>query len=301
MGATLKLYLTNAAGGDLTERVQVDLFSMESSLHLQTTYDVSGELTIGDIPAAPAATFRLMVTPTNHRIVQIFVFLRDGITTEAHLVTPVAPEKVVALSAPSYGQLAAAASRILEESQYPSSLAGGSGFLQGSDLYDALSLTPLLQACFLNIVAKAAATPLPSGGSCLDRFGGLLQIAQDRLFLRTTAALWEEVQSSPAFHSVPSTLHQPRPEYHLVASYKTADLYGNLQLTFQRRGETGNDYVVDVDIDDAQGIQHLFQVLRNAVSGPTNPYDIHDILLRQQPPVDPRYSFLFAAAVSRAA
>ena len=76
---------------------------------------------------------------------------------------------------------------------------------------------------------------------------------------------------------------------------KTFDRYGNLQLTFQRRGVTGNDYAVDVDIDDAQGIEHLFQVLRNSVNGPTNPYDIHDILLRQTPPVIAGYDFAFAS------
>ena len=80
------------------------------------------------------------------------------------------------------------------------------------------------------------------------------------------------------------------------------DRYGNLQLTFQRRGTTGDDYVADVDIDDAQGIEHIFQVLRNSVSGPTNPYDIHDILVKEQR-LDPGYSFKFAqaAVVSRLA
>jgi hypothetical protein len=39
-------------------------------------------------------------------------------------------------------------------------------------------------------------------------------------------------------------------------------------------------------------------VLRNAVEGPTNPYNIHDILLQQTPRVDPGYGFVFAAAVA---
>ena len=42
--------------------------------------------------------------------------------------------------------------------------------------------------------------------------------------------------------------------------------------------------------------------LRNSVSGPTNPYDIHDILVKEQR-LDPGYSFKFAqaAVVSRLA
>jgi hypothetical protein len=34
------------------------------------------------------------------------------------------------------------------------------------------------------------------------------------------------------------------------------------------------------DIDDAGGMLHIFQVLRNAVTGrPTHPYDIHEIVM----------------------
>jgi hypothetical protein len=130
----------------------------------------------------------------------------------------------------------------------------------------------------------------------------MIRMEQDRLFIRTHAALREEVQNSPLFHSVSAELHNPVPGYQITDSFKTLDRYGNLQLTFQRRGTTGDDYVADVDIDDAQGIEHIFQVLRNSVSGPTNPYDIHDILVKEQR-LDPGYSFKFAqaAVVSRLA
>src|SRR5262249_9391920 len=70
------------------------------------------------------------------------------------------------------------------------------------------------------------------------------------------------------FHSVSAALHDPMPGYHIVSSFKTFDHYGNLQLTFQRRGDTGADYAADIDIDDAQGIEHAFQVIRNSVTDP---------------------------------
>ncbi len=38
----------------------------------------------------------------------------------------------------------------------------------------------------------------------------------------------------------------------------------------------------DVDIDAAQGIEHVFEVLGDSVKGPTDPYDIHEILLAGQ-------------------
>jgi hypothetical protein len=96
------------------------------------------------------------------------------------------------------------------------------------------------------------------------------------------------------FHPVPDTLHDPLPGYNKVSSFKTFDHYGNLQLTFQRRGDTGNEYAADIDIDDGQGIEHIFQVVRNSVAGPTNPYNIHDILLQQKLPVNLNYEFVFA-------
>ena len=105
------------------------------------------------------------------------------------------------------------------------------------------------------------------------------------------------MQNPPLFHSVSAALHDPVPGYTVTDSYKTLDRYGNLQLTFQRRGTTGDDYVADVDIDDAQDIEHIFQILRDTVSGPTDPYDIHDILVMDQH-LDLGYSFVFAQAAA---
>ena len=45
----------------------------------------------------------------------------------------------------------------------------------------------------------------------------------------------------------------------------------------------GNEWRADVDIDDAGGVEHVFQVLRNTVSGsPTHPYNIHQLLVHYQ-------------------
>ena len=53
----------------------------------------------------------------------------------------------------------------------------------------------------------------------------------------------------------------------------------------------GNDCEVDIDIDDAGGLEHVFQVLRNKLSGqPTHPYNTHEILIVNQHR-DPGYTF----------
>ena len=70
------------------------------------------------------------------------------------------------------------------------------------------------------------------------------------------------------------------------------DRYGNLHLTFFT---DGTKWRVDVDIDDAGGLEPVFQVLRNSLTGkPTHPYNIHEILLGHQR-MDPGYDLLVGA------
>ena len=293
--ASLKLILTDASGNDLNDGITVDLFSQRTSQRYQVSQNVLREIQIDGIDISGGPVYRVMVTPTNHRIIQFFVMLSEGSPTSFSAPVPVDPKKVLSINGPGFDRLPPKARQMLSEAEVPAFNDGAGGFLQGLPLYTALAPFPLLKACYLNIVAKSAQTSLPDGGNCLDHYEGLLRMEQDRLFLRTTAALVEETAQSNAFHEVSAALHDPLPGYSIVSSFKTFDRYGNLQLTFQRRGVTGNDYAVDVDIDDAQGIEHLFQVLRNSVNGPTNPYDIHDILLRQTPPVIAGYDFAFAS------
>jgi hypothetical protein len=300
--ARLELELTNASGGDLNDFVRVELFATSTSNHYQNNLQVRRSIAVRDIAANASTVYRVALTPANYRLVQFFVMLGDGRTASQTVAFPVDPARVTGLQAPAFGALRPEAQGMLTQSEIPRFLAPDGSFRQGSDLYTFLDGIPRLKACFLNIVAKSAASPLRDGSSCLDHYSGMIRMEQDRLFIRTHAALREEVQNSPLFHGVSADLHDPVPGYTITDSFKSLDRYGNLQLTFQRRGSSGDDYVADVDIDDAQGIEHIFQVLRNSISGPTNPYDIHDILVKDQG-LDPGYSFKFAqaAVVSRLA
>jgi hypothetical protein len=294
--ASLNLILTDAAGNDLEDHITVDLFAHSTSAQYQVNSDIKGSLRIDGIDVAGSPVYRVMITPANHRMIQAFVSLSDGNVTDFKAAVPVDPGKVRGIAGPDFAGLSGGARAILNQSRVPLFNDGQGGFLQGPQLYAALDRFPLLKACFLNITAKSAATMLPDGQAVLDHMLGLVRLEQDRLFMNVTAALVEETGQSNAFHAVNSVLHDPLPGYTIISSFKTFDKYGNLQLTFQRKGDTGTDYAVDVDIDDAQGIEHIFQVVRNSVKGPTNPYDIHDILLQQSPAVDPGYEFQFAMA-----
>jgi hypothetical protein len=298
MAASLKLILTDAAGNDLNDNITIDLFSLQSSTHYQATQRIQREITINQIDVGGGPTFRVMVTPANHRIIQFFTILSDGKTTEYAAPVPIDPQKVVSISAPAFANLSGGAQRMLNQAESPRFNDGIGGFLQGQALYSALDSYPLLKAGLLNIAEKSRMTGLQDGSTCLDHYLGMVRFEQDRIFVRTTAALLEETAHSNAFHSVSAALHDPLPGYEIVSSFKTFDPYGNLQLTFQRRGDTGTDYAADIDIDDAQGVEHVFQVIRNSINGPTNPYDIHEILLRQIPRVNPGYGFIYAAALA---
>ena len=63
-----------------------------------------------------------------------------------------------------------------------------------------------------------------------------------------------------------------------------------LQLSFFASEAAPLRFKVDADIDDAAGVAHTFQVLRNRITeGTTHPYDIHQILVFRQeafPPYD---------------
>ena len=290
----LELELTNATGDDLGDFVRIELFSANTSTHTQNNARVQRNITVKDIPADGAGSvYRLALTPSNYRLVQFFITLADGHTHSEKVAFPVDPARVVAIQAPTFAGLDPKVQTLLAQSEIPRFQEPAGGFLQGSDLYEVLGKAPKLQACLFNITKKSASTPLRDGSTCLDHYKSLIRMEQDRLFIRINPALMEEVENSPLFHSVSPALHEPVPGYTITESFKTLDRYGNLQLTFQRHGTTGGDYLADVDIDDAQGIEHLFQVLRNSISGPTNPYDIHDILVTDQQ-LDPGYSFVFA-------
>ncbi len=176
MPAALVLTLTDAAGNDLNDRVIIDLFSTQTSAHLQVSERVGRGISIEGIDISGGPSYRVMITPANHRIVQFFVMLSEGKPTPFALPVPVDPGKVVSINAPRLENLQPKARQMMEAAQAPRFNDGVGGYLTGSQLYAALDPYPLLKACFLNIVAKSAATPLPDGQTCLDYYNGLLRI-----------------------------------------------------------------------------------------------------------------------------
>jgi hypothetical protein len=64
------------------------------------------------------------------------------------------------------------------------------------------------------------------------------------------------------------------------------------------RDDSSGRFAADVDIDEASGIEHGFEVLRNRFQGRTNPYLIRELLLLadfETGALNPGYRFVFKA------
>ncbi len=162
----------------------------------------------------------------------------------------------------------------------------------GEALYDALG--PLRKACLLNLFAKARHV---SAARCWNLLRRPVVLRQDRCFCEVDDSTADVLTAEPRFVSAPSELHKPLAGYTIVASFKSRDPHANLQVTVMQHTETGA-LAADVDIDEASGIAHGFEVIRNSVSGRTNPYLIRELLLlsdEEQGSLDPGYRFVFEA------
>jgi len=285
----LKLELLDVRGQGIRDDVMIELAGLDRSNRYKNTVFVEKQVEIKGIACDPFARYQVTIWPSDYRPSQFFITLRGGQTVSREPVQfPVDAGKVVDINAPLYPDLDQRLRGVLETSNIDTH-PGKSG----QELYEMLDA--VRKACLLNIFMKSANTMLLDGTSCFDHIGGLIKLRGDRFFAVTRAALREEVQNAKAiFHEVSGALHHPPDGYTDAGSFKTGERYGNLQLSFFRRGLTGDDYLVDADLDESAGIEHGFEVLRNhLLDHDTSPYDIRELLLKYHS-LDPGYSFLFA-------
>jgi hypothetical protein len=287
MTTALKLTFSNAYG-EPVDVVDVHLkHRVLSNRADKRQHSTRKQLRIAGLDATQGGVYELSVYPLRHRPVGRVVRVSEGKTTAVHVLLAVDPARVTSLEAPAYDELPEDVQRVCEGSDVE-----GNAGLKGAALYGALD--DPRRAGLLNITAKMEITAFPNGRSVLSYATGLTRLRGDRLFARVEPALRDETKNSIAsglFHEVSGSLHTPPPGDQAAGAFKTLDQYGNLQLTFFSNPMT-LEFVVDVDIDDAQGIGHVFQVLKNTLTrSETNPYDIHEILLAHQK-LDPGYRLI---------
>ncbi len=197
--------------------------------------------------------------------------------TDRAMQSRIHPRKAKAARFPDYQELGENLQRLMERSNNVSRFEGKTH----QELYDALD--SIRRAGLLNIATKAESTPLGDDRTVLVYVQELTELWGDRFFAVVPKEMLEETEKAvigKRFRRASQLLHRPPPGYRRAGSFKTRDRHGNLELSFFRMG---NDWIVDLDIDEAAGLGHVLQVLRNLLTGrPTHPFVIHQILILRQ-------------------
>jgi hypothetical protein len=267
---------------DVTLKHQV----LSQSVHV-SDHKTKSRLRVKDLESTQGGNFSLQVFPLRRRPISGFLHVLEDKTVQHSIVLPVDADRVTGIDAPGFASLEDDLKAVLE-----ASIVEGSEDRRGADLYNALDNAS--KAGMLNIYAKMKATKFDNGRDTFSFVTGFTRIRADRFFAKVAKELRDAVKNSiPAhvFNEVSGALHTPPPDFMSADSFKTPDLYGNLQLTFFSNPNT-LEFISDTDIDDAQGVEHIFQVLRPIFTGRhTNPYDVHEILLQYQK-IDPGYKLV---------
>jgi len=282
----LSLELLDVYGDLLKEKVDIMLRHQVLSQVVKVSNNASTKIQIKGLSGAPQGRYRIDIDPPSYQYVSQFLNMQASGTTGLSLAFPIDPSKVKKVKFPAFGSTVDDLQRLLENSEKVLGFEGK----KGKALYD--ELDDIRRAGLLNIAAKTRSTLLTNERTVLSYVQELREIRGDRFFASVPKELREETKNSVAeglFHPADSSLHHPPIGFTHAGSFKTPDHYGNLQLTFFM--SDAGDCVADIDIDDTAGIEHVFQVLKNKLSGsPTHPYNIHEILVGYQHN-DPGYSF----------
>lgn len=270
----------------------VDIFMR--NLHLdhnpvKRSVDASKIINVTDLHTGGSqGIYQISIDPPSYHPVGQFITINTSGVTEMTIPFPVDIAKVVTVTFPTFPNLVKDLRTLLTNS--PNVL----GFENntGDPLYKALD--DIRRGGVLNIARKTLATRLSNQKSVLSLIREIRELRGDRFFAFVEKELREEVKNSAhtgLFDEVSGALHHLPAQFvgfTQAGSFKTRDLFGNLQLTFFMKGD---ECVADIDIDDAGGIGHIFQVLKNHFTGnPTHPYNIHQILVKHQH-LDPGYRF----------
>ena len=284
----LKLTLLDVQQQRLKQDVDVLLqHQTVRSADVRATLPAGKSAVITGLRAQPDGVYRLEADPRSYLPVAQFVVIGSTGTTTLDLTFPVDSHKVKNVVFPEHGALPDEVRRLLDASVGVLTFEG----LSGAGLYSRLD--DVRRAGFLNIVAKTLATTFDGANrTVLSYVQTLMELRGDRFFAVVSKELREETKNdvhTGRFFEVPEGMHHPPIGFAHAGSYKTIDRYGNLQLTFFVKGD---EWRVDIDIDDAGGLEHVFQVLRNAITGqPTNPFNIRELLVYYQK-LNPGYNLL---------
>ena len=296
--STFNIRAFDASRNQLDDDVDVHVMELPSQKVVKTLRRQSGKKTLKVTGLKGGRVYGVQVFPVHYRPVGVVQRAPDGATpANVHVFCPIHPLRALNPRFPAYADLDADLVRVLdvstlerETSDATSPSATAPGATPGERLYNGLAPGP--KAGLLNLFAKMQNTT--SGGRNMWSFvTDVYRLRGDRIFANVHVDFRDHVRSAVAaneFQKVSGSLHTPPPEFQSADSFKhQAFSSGILQLTFFSSLASPMRFRIDADIDDAGGLGHVFQVLRNFLTqGDTHPYDIHQILTFQQL-IDPGY------------
>jgi hypothetical protein len=276
--ATLTIRFHNAAREPLDDVVDVDVSDAQTGALVSSARDVSAKKKLVVTDLNQGRTYRVRIFPKRYRAVGQFVTTSNrGDGTELTAFCPVLPERVAHPLFKAYDELNIELRMVLDASTLEGGTLGA-GSSPGERVFSGLN--DLQRAGLLNLFSKMRGTPL--GMSTVWGFvTNLYRIRGDRIVANVKIDCRDSVKTAVSgglFHNADQSLHTPGPGFRAAGSFKTRDLYGNLQLTFFASEAAPLRFQLDADIDDAAGVEHAFQVVGNAFDGGTHPYDIHELL-----------------------
>ncbi len=301
----LTIRITDLVGAPVGTRVDIDIVPFSGDLgaggeRMKVSVDLgsSTELTIRGITCrgGVGTMYRFILTAQHFRPYSFFQLIRERIVNTAadDVEFWVKPGHVRNIRAPQFDGLPVHLRAILSSAQMVADKPEDRDLVGSSagELYGKLG--PLRKACLLNIAKKASHV---TADNCFPLIGPLLVCRQDRFFAMVDSSMPGRLRSSPSYKSAPAALHNALKGFEMTGEgFKTRDPHANLNVTFQRRWGT-EELAADIDLDESSGIEHGFEVIRNALFNKrTNPYLIREFMLMAEPvehTLDPGYRFVF--------
>ncbi len=281
---SLRIRFRNIYGEAPEDHADVQIFDVrtESLAGRRTNHSMTTAVAFSGVD--PGVAYKVKIYPLKHRPVSHVVRVDGSGKGSLDAVLAIHPDHVMSATFPDYDNLDQDLKAALERN-------GVEDHGQiGRALYD--DLGPLQKAGLLNVWSKMAHTLLAEGLGASHYVERFYRVRGDRFFADVTLSFRDLVKTATVagmFETADGTLHTPPDGFDPAGSFKSRDDYGNLQLTFFASSSAPLKFKVDADIDDANGIGHVFQVLRNWLTdGETHPYDIHQILVAHQG-LDPAY------------
>lgn len=301
----LVIQITDLNGKPLGNRVELDFERFSGDLgaggdSMQVSLDTGSakNFRITGLPCrgGPGTMYRVQASTSHYRTYSFFQSIRENLANPAadDIEFWVKPGDVRDVRTVSFNTLPDQVQTILTNAEMRVQAAEDADLLgeSGASLYNKLGA--FRKACLLNIAKKAADS---TSDNCLPSVEALLICRQDRFFAFVESGLQDRLQKSPRYKSAESTLHNPIKGFQMTGrSFKTRDPHANLQVTFMKHVDTGR-MAADIDIDESSGIEHGFEVIRNAtLNKRTNPFLIHEFMLSadlKNLSLDPGYRFVF--------